>query len=485
MFDDEILYSDAANKTYSTAVWNDYDVTRGLVAGDDEQDLEISLKSAGINVWESYIVPVDLFRLLDFNDGVASVIGDNHWQIKTQRGNADGVGNWGSGSGFSHSTIRLARRTATSWRIGSPHMVNWDRLRIRLIDVTATSSGSGGSRFLGPGDTPTEEDWEARRGKWTGRVVAPIDRAVIGVHGLIARFATINNDPVTDGFGIEQLTRTVIYADMQAARDDDTHLYWEWAAGQAVEVGDFAYRLSGGTNVYSICIRAHTTTAGNVVDGPPNESAQTGWITHSPVQVANHSNFVGIVGSLTDVDTTSLSHGNWVASIVNNFMSLWTWTTTHNDWLSYVPPSIGSIHESGYLDDAEAATEVREFDASALDYYLIDGKLKILIFYSAPGGGASVYFTNPPNYNSPRAYFWLNNQTERSPDLTYPFALTPVSGRLIFRVNSTDPDESYDGGGLFYAGIVADFGTWVDSGFTLPNGRHDVSVAFGNIDDGN
>ena len=473
-FDDEVLYEDATDQTYLAAAWNDFTVTRALTTGDDEQDLELSLKAAGINEWESYLFPADLFRELADNTGDA--IGNDTWAIKTTRGNDDGVGAWSAGSGFAHSTVRLSHRSGTTWRIGSAHMNLWDRLRIRLIDVSASATGGGsGGQFLGPNDTPTEEDWENRRGKWTGRVVAPIDRAVIGVHGLVARFATINNDPVTSGFGFEQLSRTTSYADMQAARDADTHVYWEWAAAQAVEVGDFAYQGSGGTEEYSICLRAHTTAAGNVVDGAPNESAQTGWVTHSPAEVVNRTHFAGIVGSLTNVDTTGLSHGDWVASIVNDFMSLWTWTTTHNDWLVYAPSGIGSLHESGYLDNAEAATEVREFDATAPDYYLIDGKLKILIFYAAPGG-ESVYFTNPPNYNNPRAYFWLNDQTERSPDITYPLALTPVSGRIIFRVNGADPDESYDGGGLFYAGIVADFGTWVDAGFTLPNGRHDVSV---------
>ena len=163
----------------------------------------------------------------------------------------------------------------------------------RTVAVTFDSGGS--DFFLGPDEEPDEDDWIARKGKWTGRVVAPIDRDLIGGHGAVARFATINNDSATTGFGYEELTRTSIYANMTAAIDLDIHIYWEWAAGQAVKAGDFVYRLSGGTNEYSICLRDHTTAAGNVADGAPNETNQTGWVTHSPAQVVNHANFKGIV----------------------------------------------------------------------------------------------------------------------------------------------------------------------------------------------
>ncbi len=356
--------------------------------------------------------------------------------------------------------------------------------------VTNVSGGGGGvadSIFLGPDDEPTEEDWEAHKGKWTGRVVAPIDRDLIGGHGSVARFATINNDSATTGFGYEQLLRTTVYATMRAAIDYDLHYYWEWAAGQAVEVGDLVYRLSGGTEEYSICLRDHTTTAGNVADGSPDSSNQTGWITHSPAQVVNHANFAGIVGRLDTVDTTSLSHGNWVASIVNNFMSLWIWSATHSNWLDYFPASIGSLHESGYSDNAQAASEVRLFNSSAPDYYLIDGKFKILVFYFAPTAGAAVYYTNPVPPRDPVSYFYGSGQTERIPN-TYPFTYVGTSTtvhQIGFADASDGPQEAFDDGdalgNIFVA--AADVSTDIDTTttdnytvFSLPEGRYHLEV---------
>ena len=354
----------------------------------------------------------------------------------------------------------------------------------RTVAVTFDSGGS--DFFLGPDEEPDEDDWIARKGKWTGREVAPIDRDLIGGHGAVARFATINNDSATTGFGYEQLTRTSIYANMTAAIDLDTHIYWEWAAGQAVKAGDFIYRLSGGTEEYSICLRDHTTTAGNVADGAPNETNQTGWVTRSVAQVVNHADFVGIVGRLNAVDTSTLSHGDWVVSIVNDFMSLWIWSSTHSDWLDYFPASIGILHESGYLDNDAAANEVREFNSSAPDYYLIDGKLKILLFYIAPTAGAAVYFTHPINRRDPVAYYWGAAQTERVPE-TFP-VMYPGVLSTIFKLNFADatngPHESFDGGAdlgnIFKA--VADVSSDIDVAtiatdncvFSLPIGRYNL-----------
>ena len=315
-----------------------------------------------------------------------------------------------SGSRFGISDLDSNRNsddfTASQWKfVAAPYIF----VDTQVVTNVAGGGGSGDSLFLDREDVPTEEDWEAHKGKWTGRVVAPIDRALVGPHASVARFAAINNDPVTSGFGYEILSRTVIYSVMRDSFATDVNFYWEWRESQAVEVGDLAYRLSGGTEIYSIAIRAHTTIAGNVIDGPPNETNQTGWVTHAITQVVNHANFAGVVGNLSNVDTTTLSHGSWVASIVNDFMSLWTYSTTHGDWLSYVPSGIG-LHATGFADDVEAADQVRGFDSGAPDYYLIGGELKILIFYVEPTAGDAVYFANPrlpgTYFNNPQLILW-------------------------------------------------------------------------------
>ena len=368
-----------------------------------------------------------------------------------------------------------------------------------VTEVVGSSAISGNDLFLGPDEEPTEEDWEAHKGKWTGRVIAPIDRDLIGGHASVARFATINNDSATTGFGFEQLSRTTVYATMTAAIDFDTHEYWLWASGQAVEAGDFAYQSIGGTEVYSICLRAHTTATGNVADGSPSSSAQTGWVTHTPAEVVNRATFAGIVGHLSDVDTTSLSHGDWVASIVDDFMSLWAWTTTHNDWLSYFPSSIGSLHESGYANNAQAAAEVRAFDSSSPDYYLINGKLKILLSYIAPTAGAAVYYANPQFSGNPREYWYGVGQTVRRPT-TWPntddggvASGTPTLldiRRLRFAADG--PHEEYHGGGSLIEFIPsADVSSDIDAGTNLNDltvfkvtspGRYKVTIYSGNDD---
>ena len=79
---------------------------------------------------------------------------------------------------------------------------------------------------------------------------------------------------------------------------------------------------------------------------------------------------------------------------------------------------------------------------------------------------------------SPRAYFWLNGQTDRSPDGTsFPYAATPdTNEQITFRLNGTNPDDGFDYGPTLYAGAVGDVGTLTDIGITLPIGRHDVHV---------
>ena len=147
-FDDETLYENTTNRTFTAAAWNDFFVTRELTADDDQNDLELSLRGSGGNQWESYLIPADLFRLQAFNTGTTDI--GVHWQMKSTRG-SDQVGTlWNASGGFPHSVIRLTKRTATRWRIGSPHMQHFDRLRIRLIDVSSTATGGGGGSTSSP-----------------------------------------------------------------------------------------------------------------------------------------------------------------------------------------------------------------------------------------------------------------------------------------------------------------------------------------------
>ena len=91
--------------------------------------------------------------------------------------------------------------------------------------------------------------------------------------------------------------------------------------------------------------------------------------------------------------------------------------------------------------------------------------------------------------NNPRAYFWLNGQTERdyqgAGDENFPFVATPVGTAelLIVRFVGANPDQAYDNGDVIYADTVTTIGTTTLNGLTLPMGRHDVSVVLESNDD--
>ena len=83
----------------------------------------------------------------------------------------------------------------------------------------------------------------------------------------------------------------------------------------------------------------------------------------------------------------------------------------------------------------------------------------------------------PAYFNNPKAYFWLKDQTERSPDgTTFPLSFTIDStGVAILEFVGADPDEAYDDGSAVYEG-----GTALASTFrrllSPPAGRHDFHI---------
>ena len=404
-FDDETLHEDTANQAYNAAAWNAFTVYRALTADDDENYLELSLRGSGGNQWESYLIPADLFRLQAFNVQTTG-IGVN-WQMKSTRGNDQVGANWTATAGFPHSVVRLAKRTATTWRIGSPHMDHFDRLRIRLINVSSTVSGlvGGGSGSaltpLSGVQTFTEDDF----------------KKLVNVDGDFVEVVRQHHTGHGQEYTTHELTDTdflgFVARVSEVASPTDGQFVFNEADGY---IGGFEqYRTSGVTGWFNY----DPFAAGEPWENAPAAATFSGALTYAgntrnERDLGNLATAAGQVFALTESDEILLVD---------------TFTVATDDYDEYVPRQVV-----------------------------------------------------PSYFNNPRAYFWLNGQTQRdvrgSNDAAFPFSGTPLGAAqlLIIRFAATDPNKAYDDGDALYAGAVVTLGTLTRAGLRLPAGRHDLHV---------
>ena len=149
--EEEVLYEDTTDRTFTVTVWNTLTMSRGLSAADDGKDLVILLKSYVTNaadltgtevdtdIWESHVIPASEFRLLD-NQTDAGTNGTHepHFQWSVARGKNENT-DW---TDSEQSTVRLGKGSDTSWRIGSPDISYWRRVKIKLVNRVAGEAGS-------------------------------------------------------------------------------------------------------------------------------------------------------------------------------------------------------------------------------------------------------------------------------------------------------------------------------------------------------
>ena len=151
--EEEVLYEDTADRTYTVTVWNTLTMSRALTEADDGKDIVVLLKSyvtdaadltgtvVDTDIWESHVIPASDFRLLD-NQTDAGTNGTHepHFQWSVARGKDEST-DW---SESDQSTVRLGKGSGTSWRIGSPDISYWRRVKIKLVNRVAGEAGSSG-----------------------------------------------------------------------------------------------------------------------------------------------------------------------------------------------------------------------------------------------------------------------------------------------------------------------------------------------------
>ena len=359
----------------------------------------------------------------------------------------------------------------------------WDihpfRVRFEIHeDVSAVTSvtgggGSGGGSglsqipILAPDAVPDRDDWVDGAAQWTGEKLAPIVRELVTAHGAIGRFATISD---TDGLEIIELTAA--YATMRAGFGLRKSVFWEHGVGQAVEIGDAAYRTLAGVTTYYYCIRAHTSIAGDVANGPPNLPSQTGWQEHTRQEVYNKAKYKGVhyngSTALAALGEAAVSAGDWIVITQGGVATPLLRNSNDTGWSIWAIPD-ATFHRNILTNNFDATEEIRESVVGTTDYFYIDGRLKILNFYVEPEVGEETYHTGAVYYNNPTAEFWGVGQTERRPSGWPNTDDGTLIRRLRFADASAGPHKAYDGGeGLGNIFIpVADVSANIDAGTNL------------------
>ena len=184
------------------------------------------------------------------------------------------------------------------------------------------------------------------------------------------------------------------------------------------------------------------------------------------------ASFLGFVARVREV--ASPTDGQFVFNEADGYIGGFEQyrTSGATGWYNYDPFASGEPWEnapaaatySGALTYAGNTRNSRDLDnlasAAGQVFALTEADQIVLIDTYSVTGGYDEYVPRqvvPAYFNNPRAYFWLKDQTERSPDgTTFPFTKTiDTTGVAILEFVGADPDEAYDEGDVIYAGGTA------------------------------
>ena len=255
------------------------------------------------------------------------------------------------------------------------------------VTVVTIDGGGGLSEIpiLAPASVPTRENWIAGAAQWVGEYLAPIKRLLAGGHTAGGSFAPIGQD------GYERFATAASYAAMQSPPTEEYTYFWLWAVGQDVIVGDLSVRDVSGVLTYHRCIRAHTTVAGNVTDGPPNV-ASTGWEAYDRVEVGNRANFLGYWRDNADIPGIGLAPiGKWAAFTEAGYLRLEIFQASPSRWVSYIPPGHGLTHGEFFPNNTVALRDVQSFVSNQQQYFSIARQLRILRSWTPPQASHEVF----------------------------------------------------------------------------------------------
>ena len=270
------------------------------------------------------------------------------------------------------------------------------------IDFTE-GGGDGGSSYsppfplLAPGTEPTEANWRNAGAAWTGDRWLRIARELIGSHGLVAHFALL------DASGGSDNGREFVNELGGAAGNIDTmrtaNLHGDqsyavtWTATRDYEIGDLAW-ISGTSGTYYVCTQDHTAEAAN---GPTASGGADYWQDYSIGEVHDRANWRGVFTSRQEAldDGSVTAEGQWIISTESGVARAYSRLTGPDGW-RFADIGNAVLHGVPRPDNASALQEVWGYDADNPQYYVINGGLKAVTFYSAPAAGAAQYHTAPP-----------------------------------------------------------------------------------------
>ena len=241
-----------------------------------------------------------------------------------------------------------------------------------------------------------EVDWQERAAQWDGERWLRIKRSLIGAHDTTIRFATFS---ASDGYEILNRLGTASAANLATMREtldnghETTSVQWVGTASVAWEIGDVVYETTTGSTFY-ICEVAHTTDATN----HQPSSGSINWLEHTRAEAVSRTSYKGVYPDRP----TALASGNITAS--------GDWIVITQGGIAYpirrlISPdgwtqkSLGSVslHTNLFDTNEEAYSDVRSFNTSAPEYYVVDGRLKLLIFYDPPDSGNEAFTAEPPD----------------------------------------------------------------------------------------
>ena len=374
--------------------------TRALTESDDGSDLRIfgSYENGGVVKYLDIEVEAEHFRIMEVIEGSESNASKTisfHVQRPVEPGAAPGL------SGWAEALVHIGRwrdplgNDGVWFNLGSQSLLT-DFTAIKLKAILVPGGATIPVPILGPGDDPVKSDWEGQGFKWSGERMLRIRRDVIGDHGIIVHFATI--DPA-DGMEIISTidhmggNTAANFATMREARDaDDETFAVQWVTAFNMLAGDIVY-VAGDASTYYIALSSHASVAGNQ---PGTAGGNAMWLVYTRASVVDAASFRGVFSSIAIAEAggTANTDGDWFITTGGGLAGALQRLRTPDGWITK-DTAPATLHVTIFDNNSAAHSEVRQFSSSEPQYFVVGGFLKVLQFYEAPAAGTASYRAVP------------------------------------------------------------------------------------------